>query len=354
MKRNYSIDLIKSSAVFFVVSVHFLLNSGFYDEPIQSNLMIFWMLTRQLTITAVPLFLLSTGFLMNKKQLSVAYLKNLFPVLFLYISISIFDWICSCFTRGEISQNFTEAIFGLFDYSTDSYSWYVEMYIGLYLVIPLLNLIWQSNKNLFFHHYIVGVSLLLFFMPSLLNSFGKVIPDFWVPAYPIGYYFIGAYLAEYQEDFKKMKKTGLFLLMMIICFFFIDLLINRQTNYQDFDGNQYSGFEPLIISVLFFIFCLNRSLPHISHCFLKRISTGTLGIYLMSDVTDKLIYSWAEYLFPTVEARLRYGYLFILLSFIGALILSFPFEYGKNKLQDKMKEKKTLERKKECVSTKIY
>lgn len=337
MERNYSIDLIKSSAVFFVISVHFLLNSGFYDEPIRTNLMFFWMWTRQLTITAVPLFLLSTGFLMHNKQLSVAYLKKLFPVLFLYVSISIFDWVCLYFVDG--SQDFVEAIFGLFDYSTNRYSWYVEMYIGLYLLIPLLNLIWQSSKNRFFHRYIIGVSLLLFFIPSLFNLFGKVLPDFWVAAYPIGYYFIGAYLAEYQEDFKKIKKTGIFLFVMINCFFFIDLLRNHQIGYQDFEGNQYYGFETLVISVFFFIFCLQRSLPLSSHRFIKWISTNTLGIYLMSDVTDQLIYPLAKYLFPTLELRLRYGFLFILLSFTGALILSYPFEWGKTWLQDKLNEK---------------
>lgn len=352
MERNHSIDLIKSCAAFFVVSVHFLLNSGFYDETIQSNMIIFWMLTRNLTIIAVPLFLLSTGFLMKNKQLSIAYLKNLFPILFLYVSISLFDWVCSFFMDG--SQNFIEAIFGLFDYSTDRYSWYVEMYIGLYLVIPLLNLIWQSNKNRFFHFYVVGVSLLLFFIPSLLNSFGKVIPDFWVTAYPIGYYFIGAYLAEYQEDLKKMKKTGMLLLVMISCFFLIDLLISVQTNYQNFSGNEYSGFEPLLISILFFVFCLQRSLPHNSHRFLKWISTSTLGIYLISDVTDKLIYSLAKYVFSTLEIRLRYGFLIILLSFTGALILSYPFERAKNWLQDKLNGKKFLERNESNVSNKVY
>nr|WP_270344588.1 acyltransferase family protein [Enterococcus thailandicus] len=72
MKRNYSIDLIKTMAAFFVVAVHFLLNSGFYDQTIQTNRTLFWMMTRQVTITAVPLFLLCTGFLMNRKKLSVS------------------------------------------------------------------------------------------------------------------------------------------------------------------------------------------------------------------------------------------------------------------------------------------
>ena len=31
MKRLYGIDLIKSLAIFFVISVHFFLNSGYYD-----------------------------------------------------------------------------------------------------------------------------------------------------------------------------------------------------------------------------------------------------------------------------------------------------------------------------------
>ena len=81
MKRNSSIDLMKSCAIFFVISVHFLLNSGFYDMTIHSTLAIFWIGIRTILITCVPLFLVATGFLMNRKELSAQYVLGIVPVI---------------------------------------------------------------------------------------------------------------------------------------------------------------------------------------------------------------------------------------------------------------------------------
>lgn len=352
MKRNYSIDLIKTMAAFFVVAVHFLLNSGFYDQTIQTNLTLFWMMTRQVTITAVPLFLLCTGFLMNRKKLSVSYLLNLFPVLFLYVSISLVGWLRMVVMDEGVSL--TDALFGILDYSTNTYSWYVEMYIGLYLMIPLLNLIWQANQNQFFHRYVVGVSLFLFFGPSLLNSFGKVVPDFWIDAYPIGYYFIGAYLFEYQEQFKKFKKTWLLLLIATFAFFVLDVILDYQTTYQDFAGNQYNGFEPLIVSFLIFVCCLRIPVTKGFQLPIRKLSQWTLGIYLMSDVTDQLVYPIARMLLPTMEQRLTYGFVIILTSFSAAVLFSYPFERSSEWLRRKLRGGQSAERKDQHVSSKIH
>ncbi|MHC5811800.1 acyltransferase, partial [Lactococcus lactis] len=56
-----------------------------------------------------------------------------------------------------------------------------------------------------YHLYIVFIASLLTFLPSLLNSFGKVIPDYWQICYPVSYYFIGAYLYTYQNEIKKIS-----------------------------------------------------------------------------------------------------------------------------------------------------
>ncbi|MHC5811779.1 acyltransferase family protein, partial [Lactococcus lactis] len=78
---------------------------------------------RTILITCVPLFLVATGFLMNRKELNAQYVLGIVPVIISYIGISLLVWgVLSLAGKGS---DFSTAINGIFDYSTDSYSWYV-------------------------------------------------------------------------------------------------------------------------------------------------------------------------------------------------------------------------------------
>lgn len=66
-KRNINIDFIKVCAVFFVISIHFFLNTGFYKTNISCPRMYIMVGMRTFFMMCVPLFILITGYLMNKK-----------------------------------------------------------------------------------------------------------------------------------------------------------------------------------------------------------------------------------------------------------------------------------------------
>lgn len=217
-KRIYQIDSIKVFAIFSVVSVHFLLNSGFYDIDIESLLASIGTVLRLIFITAVPLFIMSTGFLMGEKTLDDTYVTKLGKVLLIYIVVSLIDWIGHILILHN-DFSFSDALFGLLDYSTVSYGWYVEMYIGLYLIIPLLNAAWHNSEDKRYHLYIVVTSTILFFLPSLFNIFGKILPDWWTAAYPIGYYYLGLYFKTYLEQIKTIRVKSL-LFFLEQCLFF--------------------------------------------------------------------------------------------------------------------------------------
>ena len=72
-ERNINLDLIRTVAVISVISVHFFLNSGFYSLPLLGKTMYISTVFRTLFMICVPLFLLLTGYLMNKKELSKKY-----------------------------------------------------------------------------------------------------------------------------------------------------------------------------------------------------------------------------------------------------------------------------------------
>lgn len=82
-KRNINIDLIKCIAVFSVISVHFFLNTDFYSRTIINTNMYIAVLFRTLFMICVPLFIISTGYLMKNKTLNKKYYLGISPLYFL-------------------------------------------------------------------------------------------------------------------------------------------------------------------------------------------------------------------------------------------------------------------------------
>lgn len=84
-KRNINIDLIKCIAVFSVISVHFFANAGLYKNIINSTNMYVGIIFRTLFMICVPLFIITTGYLMKNKILSKKYYLGVLRVLIIYL-----------------------------------------------------------------------------------------------------------------------------------------------------------------------------------------------------------------------------------------------------------------------------
>ena len=82
-KRNSSIDIIRLVALFGVVGVHFFLNTGFYEIQVSGAKLFFAITVRSFFMYCVPLFIMITGYLMNKKTLSRNIIRGL-PILILH------------------------------------------------------------------------------------------------------------------------------------------------------------------------------------------------------------------------------------------------------------------------------
>lgn len=328
--RVYQIDFIKVFAVFSVVSIHFLLNSGFYDLTINTWISGLYVILRTLFITCVPLFIMTTGFLMGNKTFSDKYISKIGRVLTVYVVVSLIDWAIQSLWLGN-KGGLRDAFYGLFDFSTNSYAWYVEMYIGLYLLIPILNAAWHAGIEKKYHLYIVSVSIVLFFLPSMFNIFGKIIPDWWIGAYPIGYYYIGMYVKTYGESIqnmslKRLLPVSMFLVSMIGI---IELNNNWGKVFNWTVENDYMGYQALIISIIIFVLFMRIPVTNQAakkYRFWPVMSGMVLTVYLYSDLTDSIIYHYFNQLIPVAEDRLVWGPLVVVCSFVSASILAFITE----------------------------
>lgn len=326
-KRNLNIDLIKSVAVIFVLSIHFFLHIDFYNTPIIGIRMTFLTVLRNVFIICVPLFLTTTGYLMCRKNLSANYYRGIGKTIFLYLICSI---VCIIYKQysGIASYTIKTSFWAILDFSAANYSWYIEMYIGLFLLIPFLNLIYQNLSTANQKRILLVTLFFICSFSNFISCFTKyefsIFPDYWSAFYPLFYYFLGSYFREYPIKISSFKIFLLFILWLGFCslfnlYFFYGNTFGR-TTYVD-----YYGFQTAISTAIFFSFLQNISLkkcPLLLKKMIVKISELSLGIYLISYIFDNKFYPILNEHVPIVRYRLNYFVIMVLCVFICSAILS--------------------------------
>lgn len=329
-ERNYSLDIIRIVATFFVVAVHFFLHTEFYAQPVEGKRMFLMVCMRTLFMTCVPLFIILTGYLMNKKKINLKYYLGITKVLVMYVLTTL---CCMIFKDIYLDQPLTLKTFvtSLINFHGANYSWYIQMYIGLYIVIPFLNLIYNGLENK--KQKLISLIGLTAFVsiPPLLQ---KVIQEMgvltsiaiptWSRLYPIMYYYIGAYICEFKPRIKIWLNSLLVILatLLIGTFFFY---INHGATFAWGDYQDSCSMLIVLVSILIFILLHNIDLSKVkdkTKKFLKHVSDITLGAYLMSYIFDEAIYTNLRASVPDMLDRIYYFPLTTILVFVGALLTS--------------------------------
>lgn len=340
--RNPTLDLIRVLAGIFVCGVHFFLYTGFYYEKIVDGKMYLPVLVRVFMGMCVPLFLMLSGYLMNSKKPSKTYYRGIVKTLVIYVLSGICGLLFEVF---YLEQEVTplSGFMRLFDFTSAKYAWYVEMYIGLFLLIPFLNMGYHALNTRKKKLALVITLCILTALPSLVNSFNftidgwwqnptlskeyqAIVPDYWISLYPMTYYFIGAYLKEYPP---KASKTKLFVLLIISLNLFAVYNIYRsgKSNLMSASWTNWSGFEQVVDTSLLFALLLKVKLdnaPKPVKSVLAKLSDLTLGTYLISYIFDRIIYydyfgKWV----PTFLERFKYYSLLVLTVYILSACSSY-------------------------------
>ena len=329
-ERNYSLDIIRIVATFFVVAVHFFLHTGFYSQPVDGKRMFLMVGMRTLFMACIPLFLMLTGYLMNKKKLSLKYFKGIVKTLSIYILASLS---CMIFKNIYLDHPLTlkHIIKSLVTFQGANYSWYIELYIGLFIIIPFLNLIYngletKKQKQI----SLLGLILIVTVPPMIqktsagIESLANIGIPTWTYLYPIMYYFIGAYICEYKPQMKKGLNSIVAVATIILSGMYY-FFINKGQTFAWGDYQDSCSFPIMVMSVLLFIWFNNLNLSRIKDStkrILKHVSEITLGAYLMSYIFDEMIYTTLREMVPDMLNRVYYFPATTILVFIGALFAS--------------------------------
>lgn len=296
-KRDVNLDIIRIIAFMLVVLVHFMFYIGIYDFPSDGQSFLFIFISNFLTIcgkACIPLFLLLTGVLQNNVTIGKKYFYGFFRICLTYFLCSIF---CIIMKKLMHVRGLKYCILDILNYQSCDYAWYIAMYLGLYLIIPFLNMLWNSinedrtRKLLILFLSIVTIS------PSLVNSISNLlyeglnpIPEYWSNIYPITYFYLGKFICEKRQYIKTKLVLPLF--VIVVCALsFLNIILNSPSCVHDGLWLSWGGFECTSVGLLIFLIVYSMKNIHIkSTRIIETLSKSTLAAYLVSCIFDRWLY----------------------------------------------------------------
>ena len=298
-KRVFGLDVVRSIAILLVVIVHVFMMNYFQISTIKGTSSFILLFIKNISMSCVPLFILLTGYLKYNKKLNKDHYKSIINILITYLVIAIITVLFDIFYLNN-NFSFNKHILGIFNFTINPYSWYIEMYIGLFLLIPFLNTLYHNLKQKEHKQILIGTLLFLSSIPytinnlKILNTNIDVLPMYWSGLYILTYYYLGMYIKEYNPKIKKSINILLIIGITLIQTICIYLLVYNKS----IEGNiilDYNSIFTYIISVLIFILFYDlKTDKNIIKKPIEIISNTTLELYLFSYIFDKLIYEYTN------------------------------------------------------------
>ena len=364
--RDVRLDYLRIFALFCVTGAHFFLNSGFMEEPTTGAAMYFMNAARSFFVVCVHLFVCLTGYLMCEKTVSKRYFFGIFKVLTTYVICSAVYALFRVIVLHE-QVSVMKFLGDLLGYRGTSYAWYIEMYIGLFLLIPFLNLIFNNLKTRRQALLLLIVLFVLTGLPSTFNGFSfeslevwkhpelttrydQLFPGWWDKLWPLFCYYLGCYLKKYPVRIN----LGLHVALLVGACAADGALNFYKSQGQAFVGaswNYNSAATVLVIAALLFSLLLRIRVgdpPPAVRRAAKAVSDSVLGAYLLSCIFDRVYYSRLAALVPSVRARFLWAPVIVIAVFLSSIALSLVINFarrlirlGAGRIITRIKQKKS-------------
>lgn len=356
-QRDVSADILRILATLFIFLTHFFLRTEFYSLRVENYVIASSMSIRNLGLLSIHLFMLLTGYIQAEKKIApdLKYFSKLVKFTIPHILVILSAFLVNIIFHHESYSVFT-VVKNLFLYP--GYSWYVELYIGLFLMIPFLNIIWQNLSSKKQELALIGVLVFLSILPTIINvynvgssswykassqPYNKIIPEFWLVLYPLAHYFVGAYLKKYGKELRKgpLKAFLRFALCFIpssaYCIF--RAIGSKPSVYSWIDKASLLNLICASALLLFITSIDFSKLPKALKDFARKLSELSFLAYLASYIVDINLYPYVNKYLSRFTDKLLLLPLIVLsvavLSFTLAFLLSLiskPLEKGTQKL----------------------
>ncbi|WP_105197157.1 acyltransferase, partial [Flavobacterium columnare] len=234
----------------------------------------------------VPIFLMISGTLILSKDyestreyLKKRVLRIFYPFLFwsiLYISIDLFHKI----NKGEYLTFLQIFKFILIKLKTGAsfHFWYIYMIIGLYLFFPIIQKWLKKSDDDQIKYFLI---IWFFSLFTKLPIIDKLIPPIEISYFSgyIGYPILGYYLTKVNFNFKKKKVIYLFLILIGILITILATFFMTQYKGKFYDGF-YNYLTPNVVITSIGLFLLFKDFIKINSNIILTLSNYSYGIYL--------------------------------------------------------------------------
>ena len=337
-QRICGLDLIRVTAIFFVIAGHFLfVNTDYRNVPFQGVSLFVQGMLAPIFVTGVPLFLMLTGYLNISKMPTKKYYKGVIRVLVAYLIFSIATILFRVYYLGE-EQRFVQWIFAILNYSAIPYAWYIEMWIGLALLTPFLNYLWHAIPCMKQKLLLIATLFIMTSLPNFGNRYDMYIfPAYFAQAcYPLMFYFMGTFIREYQPTIKAWLGCCVILGMALITPVFNVVVYRGSHDVVEIAGGPGGVFYTWI-AVAIFLMLYRRDISvkpikrWVTHC-----SMVSLEMYLCCYMFDQLYYPWFKERFYESQAQFLPWFLVIVpLVFFSSYLVASMYNALRNIVQCK-------------------
>ncbi len=320
--RIIGLDIVRLCASFFTIAGHFFgSNTNLYSTPFDGTL--FMQGVMDSFFRGVPLFLMLTGYWQNNKGIDKKYYKSCIRVILYYLILSI---ITILFRKYYFLESFDlrHSIESILNFSAIPYAWYIEMWLGLFLLIPFLNKLFKSLSGKREKLILIFSLMILTSLPNLGNREGYyLVPAYWEICYPLMFYFIGSYIKEYQPQIKLFKSL---LILIATCTInpIATLIFTSDRSIIHIIGNSYNPFGVLISTIFFLLVYQLKIKNKTIGKFITFAAPLSLGVYLICFCFDALYYPYfKEHFF---ENQAQFGWFFFIivpLVYLSSLLVAY-------------------------------
>lgn len=283
IKRESGADLYRIMGLLFVNTLHACLYNGFYYEAQEGLAMWLANSVRWLVFGCNAMFMLLSGYLKTASPWGRRYYKSLVAVLIGYILTCVISYPIRYYCIGEKDPLST----WLERFVTFSnYSWYIEMYIGLFMISPLVNLALdnlQSPKKQWF----LALSLVVVTIGHSATT-RNLLPDYCGSFYPLTLYTLGAVIRRTQPKIPAL--LGIVAALLVAMWLGYMTMRTATDGFYSGFSQGYGGFWVVLMVVCLFLGVYRLRIgPRLAKV-LAFLSGGVLEGYILSRLFDVWIY----------------------------------------------------------------
>ncbi len=342
-KRFNHIDLLKTIAIFLVISHHSSLFSVDLFSPNGFNRLAYFL--RSMISTSIPVFFLVNGYLLFNRPFDLKnHVRRTLRLVFLVMIWSVILMPIYMFITGESFslRTMAQSILNLSIPWAMNIYWFVGVLVCIYVFFPALKSLFDADRKVFKYFtvlcafFVFGVDLvnkILGMLSTLSLPLPVTInyplltmfnPLYGMNGYTLFYFCFGGILYEYEDTIKSFsvawKNAVAIVIVLLSCVirYKVGVVYSIQNDGEIWDI-VWNGFNSIL--TFFAVFCIftlslnyQKDIPLI-----REISSNSLGIYFTHEL---FIRSTRPLLFEIPQlCNIQFHLIYSLLIMIASLLL---------------------------------